>query len=64
MNKKAPFNFSDSDLQKSEFDAAIQSLVEKGMVSTIVIDGEIHYQITDLGIMVGSHIDSDPSGWN
>lgn len=65
MNKtKAPFSKDDVDLSDEEFEVAMSGLISKGLAEKIIINNEIHYMITDLGLAVGSHLDSDPSTQN
>jgi hypothetical protein len=61
---KAPFTKSDVEMSDEEFEIAVNGLIDKGMAEKIIIDNEIHYMITDLGLEIGSHLDSDPSNQN
>jgi hypothetical protein len=63
--KNEPFSYSEtSGMSKAEFDEAIQGLLEKGLVHEVVVDGEIEYQLTDMGTSVGHHLESDPNKRN
>jgi hypothetical protein len=67
IKPKAPFTFKDvreSEMSESEFEKAMIGLIQKGLAEKIIINGEDHYMITDMGLEVGSHLDSDPSSWN
>lgn len=61
IRDRAPFSKYDSDLPEEEFDTAIAGLLQKGLIEQLTIDGVVHYILTDIGMAVGSHIDSDPS---
>ena len=63
--KNEPFSYSaNSGMSEAAFDEAIQGLIEKGIVEEVVIDGEVHYQLTPLGLAIGPHLESDPSTQN
>ena len=62
--RKAPFTTSDVEMSDEEFEIAMNGLIEKGLAEKIIIDDEIHYMITDLGLAIGSHLDSDPCNQN
>jgi hypothetical protein len=56
---KAPFSRDDVNMSDAEFNLAMSGLLEKGLVEELIIDGILHYQITELGLQVGSHMYSD-----
>ena len=64
LKGRAPFSKHDSDLPDDEFDRAIAGLLQKGLIEQLTIDGVVHYMLTDIGMVIGSHIDSDPSEQN
>ena len=67
LKPKAPFSFKDvnnADMSELEFETAMLGLIQKGLAEKIIINDEIHYMITDLGLAVGSHLDSDPTTQN
>jgi hypothetical protein len=64
IKERAPFSKYDSDLPSEEFDLAVAGLLQKGLIKQLVIDGVVHYILTDMGAAVGQHIDSDPSTQN
>jgi len=67
LKPKAPFSFKDvrnADMSETEFETAMLGLIQKGLAEKILIDNETHYMITDLGLLVGSHLDSDPATQN
>lgn len=47
-----------------ELEEALASLVKKGIMTETIIDGEIHYSLTDYGKVVGEHIIADPKDRN
>jgi len=59
--QKIFFSSEESDMSEKEFNIAIQSLMEKGLVSKTIIDGETYYCLTNIGLIVSSHIDSEQS---
>lgn len=61
---KAPFSRQDVDMSDSEFNTAMSGLLDKGLVEEFIIDGIVYYMITDLGLKIGSHLDSDPKTQN
>ena len=63
-NRKAPFSKDDVEMSDEEFEIAMRGLIDKGLAEKIIVDNEIHYIITDLGLAVGSHLDSDPATQN
>lgn len=63
-NRKAPFSKNDVEMSNEEFEIAMRGLIDKGLAEKIIVDNEIHYIITDLGLAVGSHLDSDPETQN
>lgn len=63
-NRKAPFSKDDVEMSDEEFEIAMRGLIDKGLAEKIIVDNETHYIITDLGLAVGSHLDSDPATQN
>ena len=53
------FSSKDSDMNKQEFMLAIEGLIDKGLVEEVIIDGERHYRLTEIGLMIGKHLDSN-----
>lgn len=66
MSKFFPKKQMQSDLRMSEadFEQAIQGPLKKGLMEQTVIDGELHYRITELGKMLRQHVSSSPSNRN
>lgn len=64
MRDRMPFCQADSDLSIEEFDLAISGLKDKGLVEEIMIDGVQYYLLTEMGAMIGSHMDSDSATHN
>ena len=57
--RKFPTGDMNASVSDVEFNLAMCSLVERGLMEELLIDGVIHYQITSLGLQVGHHMDSD-----
>lgn len=51
-------------MDDQEFDKAMQSLLEKGLMEEKDFDGIKHYRITQLGKEVYPHVSSEPSERN
>lgn len=64
LRSRAPFCKEDSELSSVEFDVAISGLLSKGLVEKLMINGVEHYILTDIGVAIGQHLDSDPSKQN
>lgn len=58
MSPNKPFNSDDWDDSLEEFDEGIKGLIDKGIVEEIIIDGEINYQLTNVGLQLGPHLNS------
>ena len=58
---KISFKKEDCGMNDTEFDLAINGLIEKGLVLEEIVDGQIFYYLTDIGFLVSTHIDSDSS---
>jgi len=52
-------NFSQQEIEET-----LQSLVKKGCIKAIDNNGEITYELTDIGEAFINHSDSDPSTQN
>lgn len=61
---KREFKKSDLKFSNKDFDKAIQALVDKGLVEQISVDGETHYKLTNLGLQIRTHVNSDPDQRN
>lgn len=54
----------DMKMTEAEFDLAVNSLLSKGLIEELVIDGEKNYRITELGRTVYPHLASLPAERN
>lgn len=61
---KKSFKKNEIPVSSNVFDQAIQSLLDKGLVETIDVNGDIHYRLTTLGLQIQNHLNSDPSQRN
>lgn len=50
--------FRSTDESEEEFNEAINSLVEKGLVSKVIIDGQEYFELTSIGRMVKKQLNS------
>jgi len=51
-------------MSEEDFKKTMLELVSKGLAEEIIVDGVMQYALTSLGIVVGEHMDSDPSVQN
>lgn len=51
-------------VSEEDFKKTMLELVSKGLAKEIIVDGVMQYALTDLGVVVGEHMDSDPSKQN
>jgi hypothetical protein len=58
-NPKSPFTKRDLNLNSIEFEVAMAEMINKGLVTSFIKDGEVYYQLTDIGYAVGQHLSSD-----
>jgi hypothetical protein len=58
-NPKNPFTKRDLNLNSLEFEVAMSEMIDKGLVTSFIKDGEVYYQLTDIGYAVGQHLTSD-----
>lgn len=63
MNNKL-FNFPGGDLSKSEFNEAMDGLIDKGLAKKVIIDNVEYFQLTSMGECVGEHLNSNQSTKN
>ncbi|CAB4196732.1 hypothetical protein UFOVP1290_252 [uncultured Caudovirales phage] len=54
----------DKKLTEGEVDQALQSLIDKGLVEKIIIDGVEKFQLTMLGLAARLHEGSNPETRN
>ena len=52
------------NMTQEEFDKAIDSLLNKGLIKVVYKDGEPFYSVTQLGEAVQEHIYSNPKNRN
>ena len=52
------------EMTEEEFNQAMFDLVAKGLAKETIVDGEIRYELTSMGLTVGEHLTSDPSKQN
>lgn len=64
MKSKDTFSSKDINMNKAEFDKAIKSLIEKGLVEEVIVGDEVNYRLTDICIKLESHLNSDISEQN
>ena len=64
FKEKISFKKEDCGMTEDDFNLAIDGLIEKGLVKEEIIEGKIFYYLTDIGVGVGSHIESDYSNRN
>ena len=64
MKSRDTFSMKDIDMNKAEFDKAIKSLIEKGLVEEVIVGDEVNYRLTDVCIKLESHLTSDISEQN
>ena len=53
------FSNEEIGMRSDEFSLAINGLISKGLVEEVVIDGVINYRLTNIGVQIGSHLDSN-----
>ena len=59
------FSFDDNlGLTQQEYDEAIDGLLEKGIIESKIVDGELCYALTSSGLAVRKHSFSDPKTRN
>lgn len=58
---KDPFNNENLNMPDEDFELAMKLMLEKGLVTSFVKDGEVYYKLTDTGFAIGNHLVSDPS---
>lgn len=61
---KKTFKKNEIPVSSKLFDEAMQSLLDKGLIETIDVDGDIRYRLTTLGLQIQTHMNSDPSQRN
>lgn len=61
---KTEFNYEDLNLSKKDFELAVKGLIDKGLLEEVLIEGQIKYRLTKIGMIVGGHLDSDPKFQN
>jgi len=60
--KHAPDDFS--DLTAEEIVESMESLVTKGLVERVRVNGKMKYRLTEAGKIFADHMESDPSKRN
>ena len=56
VNPRSPFTFEDLDMDLEEFDHAMSEMIRSGLIISFVEDGQVYYQLTDMGYTVGQHL--------
>lgn len=56
---KTPFTKHDLNINSLEFEIAMTEMIDKGLVTSFVKDGQVYYQLTEIGYAVGQHLTSD-----
>lgn len=51
-------------LSNKEFKEAVSNLIDKGIVEEVIIDGEVEYKVTYIGLQIYNHLYSDKSEQN
>jgi hypothetical protein len=54
----------DGELTQVEFDEAIDGLLEKGVIETFILNGEVDYRLTAFGKQIAPHMDSNKKNQN
>lgn len=54
----------DVGMSKQDLEKTLQSLVDKGLVRKVLVDGEVKYQLTYAGRATALHLDSDSNTKN
>lgn len=62
MNKL--FSFPGGDWIKSEFDEAMNGLINKGLAERVMVEGKEFFCLTSAGESVSVHMHTDPSTRN
>jgi hypothetical protein len=52
------------EMSEDDFDQAMSDLVAKGLATETIVDGEVRYTLTSMGLTVGEHLTSDPAKQN
>lgn len=60
VHPKTPFRSQDLNISPSEFEEIMNQMIDKGLVRSFYENGELYYQLTDIGFAVGEHLVSDP----
>ncbi len=60
IHPKTPFSKNDLNLDPQDLDFVLSDMIDKGLITSFVKNGEVYYQLTEIGYAVGCHLTSDP----